>query len=189
MAPIETKKMPAYTGVAAFLTRFQDPQTSELPADGPIEILKPSEIRTKKRKRQLEEHEEEMNKKIMLCTPLSCSIPLMSYFSAKLASYSHKCFCMSRLIPPTNRDFLGVTLGAPHDNPKATEEAYSTLFVSRLVRSREWFLHSNPLSSFLRTWRRIKSSATSAMPSAAPWSIQYPFFGKLTINFSSMALI
>lgn len=66
--PPEPKKMPAYSGVSAFLNRFENPATAEPPTEEPIEILKPSEIRSKKRKRHNEEHEEETRKKAMLCT-------------------------------------------------------------------------------------------------------------------------
>lgn len=66
--PPEKKKMPAYGGVAAFLNRFEDPTSSAPPSEEPIEILKPSEIRSRKRKRQEEDHEQEIHKKAMLCT-------------------------------------------------------------------------------------------------------------------------
>jgi U1 small nuclear ribonucleoprotein len=88
LPPATFRKMPAYTGVSAFLNRFEDPATSEAPTEEPIEILTPAEIRLKKRKRAAEDHEEEVAKKFKLWEP--------------------------------------------RENPKATEEAYNTLFVSRL---------------------------------------------------------
>lgn len=66
--PIAVRKMPAYTGLGAFLNRFEDPTTAEPPTEAPIEILKPVEIRSKKRKRRMEEHEEEIAQKAKLCT-------------------------------------------------------------------------------------------------------------------------
>lgn len=67
LAPPVARKMPAYSGVGAFLNRFEDPETSAPREEEPIEILKPSEIRQRKRKRVTEEYEEENAKKFKLC--------------------------------------------------------------------------------------------------------------------------
>lgn len=68
LEPITVRKMPAYTGLGAFLNRFEDPATAEPPTEAPIDILKPADIRSKKRKRRMEEHEEENAQKAKLCT-------------------------------------------------------------------------------------------------------------------------
>jgi hypothetical protein len=68
LAPPVLRRMPAYTGVGAFLNRFEDPKVTEPLTMEPIEIVTPTEIRSKKRKRDMETHEEENTKKFKLCT-------------------------------------------------------------------------------------------------------------------------
>lgn len=78
LAPPTLRKMPTYTGLGAFVTRLKDPENAPTPASEPIEILKPSEIREKKRKRAIVEHEEEVSKKSKLCTLFSAALPHFS---------------------------------------------------------------------------------------------------------------
>lgn len=70
LSPPGLRKMPAYTGLGDFVTRLKDPENAPAPSGEPIEILKPSEIREKKRKRAIEDHEVESSKKAKLCTLL-----------------------------------------------------------------------------------------------------------------------
>ena len=92
LPPATFRKMPAYTGVSAFLNRFEDPATSEAPTEEPIEILTPAEIRLKKRKRAAEDHEEEVAKKFKLCKFLNLVTPIFlisERFPAESADISH----------------------------------------------------------------------------------------------------
>ena len=79
LPPPTSRKMPAYTGIGALVSRLKAPEDAPAPSSEPIEILKPSEIREKKRKRAIEEHELETVKKAKLCTPYNLSHLLKRY--------------------------------------------------------------------------------------------------------------
>jgi U1 small nuclear ribonucleoprotein len=86
LAPVSKRPMPAYTGVAKFMTYFKPP--NEDPPPEPLKILNRDERRAQRRREKLEKEKERIEREI--------------------------------------KDW------DPHSNPKATDEAYKTLFVCRL---------------------------------------------------------
>eukprot|EP01111_Echinosteliopsis_oligospora_P010134 TRINITY_DN3097_c0_g1_i2.p1 TRINITY_DN3097_c0_g1~~TRINITY_DN3097_c0_g1_i2.p1 ORF type:complete len:307 (+),score=71.42 TRINITY_DN3097_c0_g1_i2:76-996(+) len=86
LPPIEKPKLPTYTGISAFLPKFEDPAEVDYSKFHPPETRE--QLRDKKRKFMSERENEKV--------------------SARMKDWH------------------------PKDNPKATEDAYSTLFVSRM---------------------------------------------------------
>lgn len=80
--PIEKPKLPAYQGVASFVSQFEDPATVDYTAFRKVETKE--ERKDRKRKERLAKEEEKIAKALKSCMCLCSSTPLFIKFQGTL---------------------------------------------------------------------------------------------------------